>query len=84
MVRFDVLDGGVEVLLREAQPDAGRPLAAKFYYGAGEVFHSLTSHLTSKVGEQGGTSFQSLGVRPNNRYYPSCRSRHSQNIYPFQ
>jgi hypothetical protein len=61
MMRFDIVDPSVETLLRETAPDSGRPLAAKFQFGKGDVFQLNTTHLASKVGAQGGSNFLGLG-----------------------
>ena len=66
--RFEVVNTGknatVHILLEETAPQAGQALLVKFQAGRGKkrgtVYHSLTSHIVSKVGTQGGTSFQPL------------------------
>lgn len=44
----------------ESAPQAGQALAVKFQFGKGLVYHSVITHLISKVGSQGGTNFQTL------------------------
>jgi hypothetical protein len=62
--RFEVIDSKnqVHVLLTEAAPQSGQPLAVSFHgkQRRGSVYHSTTTHLVSKIGSQGGTSFQPL------------------------
>ena len=64
--RFEVVDSknSVTTLLTETAPQSGQALVVTFQFGSGKahgrVIHSTTSHLVSKIGAQGGTSFQPL------------------------
>lgn len=64
--RFEVVDSknSVSTLLTETAPQSGQALIVTFQFGRGKargrVIHSTASHLVSKIGAQGGTSFQPL------------------------